>query len=73
MNEDIDIQGILKLIASIPKGTKLFLRDGVLPGLKLRDFIFEGMGKNGKILLKSEFGGYVWQGKIEVINWERLS
>ncbi len=72
MEKRVDLQKILELIPSIPKGTRLFLREGAMPGLKLRDFQFEGMEKNGKILLKSEVGGYFWHGKIDVINWQRF-
>ncbi len=63
---------IMKLIPSIPIGTILNLREDAVPAANLRTFRFAGPGNQGRISLKPESGGYVWQARIEFIDWERL-
>ncbi len=72
MGKPIDVQKIIKLLPSIPIGTKLFLRKDALPEAKLREFRFEGQGKDHNILLIPESNEYDWEAKIEMIDWERF-
>ncbi len=71
MAKPIDIQEIMNLIPVIPIGTKLHLREGALPGAKLREFKFKGPGAKGRVRLAPETGTYEWESKIECIDWER--
>jgi hypothetical protein len=55
---------------SIPPGNKVRLRDDVYQHVKIREWIFTGLEKDGTILLSYETHGYIWEAKVEDIDWE---
>jgi hypothetical protein len=46
------------------------LRDGVYKQLKLREWTFAGFDERDMILLAYERYGYLWEAKIEDIDWD---
>jgi hypothetical protein len=71
MPNPLGMEKIMRLIPSIPIGTKLYLRKGAVPGARLREFRFKGPGEKGRVLLAPEPATYEWEAKIENIDWER--
>jgi hypothetical protein len=61
------------LIQSIPLNEKLRLRDDVLPRARKREWLFKGIGEGDgeTILLAPELEEYVWEAKIDYIDWEK--
>jgi hypothetical protein len=55
---------------SIPPGNKVRLQDDVYQHVKIREWIFTGLEKDGTILLSYETHGYIWEAKVEDIDWE---
>ncbi len=63
-------QQVDAFLKSIPENVKLRLRDDALPGAKIREFLFKGIGENGKVLLAPAFEDYTWEGNFDDIDWE---
>jgi hypothetical protein len=66
-------QELRALIHSIPLNEKLRLRDDVLPRARKREWVFKGLGDGDgeTILLAPELEEYVWEAKIDYIDWEK--
>ncbi len=58
------------LIGSLPLNQKLRLRDDVLPRAQKREWFFKGMGDGETVLLAPELEEYIWEAKIDYIDWE---
>ncbi len=60
-----------EVIHSIPLNERLRLRDDVLPRARKREWFFKGLGDGETILLAPELEEYVWEAKIDYIDWEK--
>jgi hypothetical protein len=58
------------LLDSVSRGEKLCLRDGVYQQVKLREWKFAGLEGGDRILLAYEGYGYLWEAKIDDIDWD---
>ncbi len=65
-----DIKELKSLIKTIPLNEKLRLRKDVMPKARKREWLFKGIGDDETILLAPELEEYVWEAKIEYIDWE---
>ena len=59
------------VLNSISPGEKLRLRDDALPHGKIREWMFKGVEKDGIVLLAHEIDEYIWEAKIDNIDWEK--
>ncbi len=57
-------------LKSIQLNEKLRLKEDALPRAKIREFLFKGLGENGKVFLAPEFEDYTWDANFDDIDWE---
>ncbi len=57
-------------LLSIPPGEKVRLRDDVYRHLKIREWVFSGLEKDDTILLSYAIHGYIWEAKVNDIDWD---
>ena len=55
---------------SILPGGKVRLRDDVYTHVKIREWIFTGFEAKDTILLSYETHGYIWEAKVNDIDWD---
>ena len=58
------------LIKDLRVDEKLRLRGGVLPRAKIREFLFKGLGQDGKVFLAPESEDYTWEANFDDVDWE---
>jgi len=60
----------LSFLSFLLPGEKIRLRDDVHGQIKIRDWSFAGYGKGGIISLCQETCGYIWEAKVQDIDWD---
>lgn len=70
MPESRNKEQVDAFLKSIPVNDKLRLKDDALPQARVREFLFKGIGKGGKVLLAPDFEDYIWEADFDDIDWE---
>jgi hypothetical protein len=66
----MDSETDLAFFPPILPGEKLRLRDEVYKQVEIRDWMFAGFGNGGLISLCHGTRGYIWEAKVQEIDWE---